>query len=157
MSAYSYTIRVDACLWRAFVLFLSFLSLSFQGVVSMCTGIWVDNEHGDRVGPNYIVTGVWKFRGRIGHRPLVELAKRWSQSEPTVYLDLHVRACSKDQLGIGFKYILSENGRMDMDTVDKGRRQFIERTTDELKREFGNDFVGWDIGPQTVIICHKAF
>lgn len=88
-------------------------------------------------------TGMWKFRDKVKPEELIEIAKKWSEEESKRYLDLHVRRCSKNQYGIGFQYIRKE---------DETPKQFFERISDFLRRNFGNDFVGWDISHETWVI-----
>ena len=103
-------------------------------------------ETGD-VPQGSIVSGMWKFRDRVSSETLAELARSWMRNAPNRYIDLHIRQCSKDQVGIGFKLAFESDGLFD---------QFFESMTDQLRRQFGNNFVGWDIGQQTHMICHKA-
>ena len=65
------------------------------------------------------------------------------------YIDLHVRKCSKNQFCIGFKYVL-RNGDSDQNPVKYAK--FFYGITDTLKREYGNDFVGWDVASETRLI-----
>jgi len=92
-------------------------------------------------------SGMWKFRDKIKPEELVKIAKKWAEEQPKNYTDLYVRRCSKNQLGIGFKY-----ARNDKETSE----QFFERVSDSLRRQFGNDFVGWDISNEIWVIKQKA-
>lgn len=91
-----------------------------------------------------VVSGMWKFRDTVSEVELTLLAGSWKEAEPDKYLDLHIRKCSKDQIGIGFQYVCGYN--------DQEHRKFFERMTDELKRRFGNNFAGWDISQTTIRI-----
>ena len=88
-------------------------------------------------------SGMWKFRDKITPEELVKVAEQLRDEEPRKYIDLHIRRCSKDQIGIGFKYVRDD---------DETSKDFFERISDPLRRQFGNDFVGWDIGHMTWII-----
>jgi len=81
-----------------------------------------------------VVSGIWKFKNHKASE-LAILAASWKEAEPDKYLDLHVRRCSKDQIGISFQYQCGCSGH----------DEFFNKITDQLKRDFGNDFVGWDI------------
>ena len=89
-----------------------------------------------------VVSGMWKFSDRVGPDVLTRLAYIWKDEEPGKYLGpLSVRKCSKDQLGIQFMYIFGEGDH----------KEFFRRVTDFLKRQFGNNYVGYDIGSPTWI------
>ncbi len=83
-----------------------------------------------------IVAGIWKFeKSKVTAHELVDLAIEWRQREHGVrYHMLHVRQCSDKQWGIGFQVAL----------CTKTPQEFFHSMTDQLKRKFGNDFVGWD-------------
>lgn len=89
-----------------------------------------------------VVSGMWKFSDTIGVEALIALAIELKTSEPERYLDLHVRKCSKDQLGISFQYIFEGDDY----------KKFFHRITDQLKRLFGNGYVGWDVASPTWMI-----
>lgn len=88
---------------------------------------------------------MWKFRDKIAPEELIKIAEKWRDEESRKYIDLHIRCCSKNQIGIGFKYVRDDN---------ETSEQFFERISDSLRRQFGNDFVGWDIAHSTWIIRH---
>ena len=82
---------------------------SFQGVHDMCTGMprmcsKTSPSRGENCHEN-IASGIWKFRVGVmtSEDKLVCLAREWYRAEPDRYLDLHIRACSGSQIGIGFK------------------------------------------------------
>ncbi len=83
-----------------------------------------------------IVAGIWKFNmKKVDSQQLLDLAIEWRQRERGVrYEYLHVRQCSDNQWGIGFQVAL----------CTKTSQEFFHSITDQLKRKFGNDFVGWD-------------
>ncbi len=92
-----------------------------------------------------IITGLWKFHERVSEEQLISVAKSLIQ-DPS-YMQVYIRKASKDQNGIGFMYDCShsENYKKDYDI-------FFDENSDKLKREFGNDLVGWDISSSTIII-----
>lgn len=92
---------------------------------------------------NYI-TGLWKFRDTVPMEELTKVAQEWAQDER--YLQLYIRQCSKDQYGIGFMYQYND------DDTHAARHEYGERTSDILKRKFGNDLAGWDYANPTWII-----
>lgn len=104
-----------------------------------------DVESRDQYEKNYAM-GMWKFNDKISIKELTEVAKRWATEDPD-YLQLYVRKCSKDQYGVGFTYKLKEeksgSGQHD---------EYFRQTSDFLKRKFGNDLVGWDLGSPVWII-----
>lgn len=92
-----------------------------------------------------IVSGLWKFRSSITHEQLEELARQWLEEDPA-YTQLFIRKCSTDQNGIGFMYQLPEGDEKEL------YREYFEKTSDTLKRAFGNDLAGWDISCPTWIL-----
>ena len=94
---------------------------------------------------NYI-TGLWKFSDRVSVEQLQEVAKKWGNEDPK-YLNLYVRKCSKDQYAIGFSYDYSHQ-----ESTEKQNSEYMNPVMDSLKRQFGNDLVGWDISSPTWII-----
>lgn len=81
-----------------------------------------------------LIMGLWKFQERIGEKDLIEVATEWANDAK--YVQLYIRKVSKDQLGIGFAY--------ESDGTKETYEDYFDRTSDGLKRKFGNDFVGWD-------------
>lgn len=93
---------------------------------------------------NYIM-GLWKFSDKISNEELGKVAEKWASEDPN-YLQLYLRKVSKNQMGIGFTYDLG-----DADTI-KAHDEYFDRTTDFLKRKFGNDLAGWDMGSSVWVI-----
>lgn len=87
-----------------------------------------------------IISGIWKFRERIPIEVLHEVAHQFLAEEPNAYRSMQVRKCSKNQYGICFVYDCGESAH-DKSVYDR----FFDRMTDRLKRQFGNDLVGWDV------------
>jgi len=92
------------------------------------------------------VMGLWKFSGKVSTKELNNVASKWAAEDPN-YLQLYIRKVSKDQMGIGFTYQLAK----DVDTK-AGHDEYFERTSDYLKRNFGNDLVGWDIASAVWVV-----
>ncbi len=94
---------------------------------------------------NY-VTGLWKFSDKVPVDQLVEVAEKWAKEDQD-YIQLYVRKASKNQYAIGFMYKLpqEESGPGQHD-------EYFNKTSDALKRSFGNDLVGWDLASPTWII-----
>lgn len=94
-----------------------------------------------------VASGLWKFTTDVdGISDLIGVAQHWLEEEPDNWLRLYVRKCSKDQYGIGFEYKLAGPD------YSAGFRRFFHKITDQLKRKFGNNFIGWDVAPQTIFI-----
>lgn len=90
--------------------------------------------------------GLWKFSSKIPKEDLVKFAEQWAAEDPN-YLQLYVRKVSKDQNGIGFTYQIPEG----IDT-QKAHDEYFDKTSDILKRNFGNDLAGWDIASTVMVI-----
>lgn len=94
---------------------------------------------------NYII-GLWKFSSNVSVEKLQEVAKKWAAEDPK-YLQLYVRKCSKDQYGIGFTYDYTHQ-----EPSEGQNKEYMDPVMDSLKRQFGNDLVGWDIASPAWII-----
>jgi len=86
----------------------------------------------------YKVIGYWKFREKLPLEELGKLADEWAK-DPN-YEELHIRKTSSDQVGLGFTYNDPRGN------TKEASDQYYEETSDILRRRFGNDLVGWDIG-----------
>jgi len=93
-----------------------------------------------------VMMGIWKFSDKIPMKDLIETAQKWAK-EDEKYLQLYIRKVSKDQYGIGFTY--DAKGQEDR---KKFHDEYFYRVSDVLKREYGNDLVGWDIASSAYII-----
>lgn len=100
--------------------------------------------------PN-VISGLFKFEiTSTRHEDdkvviLTNVANDWSATDKK-WQRLYVRKCSKTQYGIGFEYLLEGTD------YEKDHKKFFHKMTDQLKREFGNDFVGWDMASPTWMI-----
>lgn len=94
-----------------------------------------------------LVMGIWKFSDKIPVEDLVKLAQKWAKEDEN-YSQLYVRKVSKDQYGIGFTY--NPKGQ----DLKKAYDEYHYKVSDSLRRQFGNDLVGWDIatGPYVIPI-----
>jgi len=91
------------------------------------------------------IMGLWKFGSKVSIEQLKEVAKKWA--EDPKYLQLYVRKCSKDQYGIGFTYDYTHQ-----EPTEGQNKEFMDPIMDSLKRQFGNDLVGWDVASPVWII-----
>ena len=82
-----------------------------------------------------IVVGMWKFKDVVGSETLAKVANGYKQANPGKYGQMLVRRCSKDQLAISFSYRLG----------DQHFKHFSDRMWTDLKRKFGDIFVGHDL------------
>lgn len=89
-----------------------------------------------------LTMGIWKFHERVGNKELLNLANDWAKDDN--YVQLYIRKVSKDQLGIGFAY--------KSDGTKKAYDKYFDETSDMLKRNFGNDLVGWDIASSAQLV-----
>ena len=87
--------------------------------------------------PNLAI-GIWKFEDTVAREDLIKLAEEWRDGPEGVnYEILCIRKCSRNQFGLCFHYRLHLH--------EENHTQYLRRTTDLLKRRFGNQLVGWDI------------
>ena len=105
---------------------------------------WSGSETRDKYEKNYIM-GLWKFSDRVSMEDLINVAKK--AAEDPKYLSIYIRKCSKDQYGIGFTYDNS-----DKEPAEGQNAEYMNPVMDSLKRQFGNDLVGWDIASPAWII-----
>ena len=91
-----------------------------------------------------ILMGIWKFNNSISFNEILEVGDKW-KGEPN-FSYLYIRQVSKDQIGLGFTYIF------DTFISEEGYSKFLDEHTDILKRQFGNDFIGWDISKGATLI-----
>lgn len=89
-----------------------------------------------------LIMGLWKFHERVEHKDLIEVSDEWAKEDN--YKLLYIRSVSKDQNGIGFAY--------KADGSKKAYNEYFDKTSDYLKRKFGNDLVGWDISSSATTI-----
>lgn len=96
------------------------------------------------INPTLIVSGMWKFDETVTITTLIALAQEWNAGKNgSKYYDLHVRKCSKNQYGIGFKYVLDKESEYP---------KFFFRMKQQLQTRFGAQLVGWDIAQSTFIV-----
>lgn len=97
----------------------------------------------------HLVSGIWKFRTNIlsptpvTPEVLVALTREWCREFPSQHLEAHVRGCGKDQIGINVMIDLGP---------DVSLREYVYRISDKLRRQFGNDFVGWDLSDSVWVV-----
>ena len=95
------------------------------------------------------IIGIWKFSDKIAPETLAEIAEKWVHEDPR-YERLYVRKVSKDQHGIGFEYRAYEDS--DSEKCKQTYDDYLQGMTDKLKREFGNDLVGWDLSSSAIVV-----
>lgn len=88
------------------------------------------------------VSGIWKFSDSVGHDALVKAASAWKKAEPDNFKLLHIRRCSKNQMGIVFIY----------EYEGKNYKKFFHRILGQLKAEFGPKLAGWDMSSDIFVI-----
>lgn len=98
----------------------------------------------------HLAAGIWKFRvpfpasqTPVTPEVLLELAQEWRNEFPNQYRNICIRGCGKDQIGIDIMLDLGP---------DVTLREYIYRTSDKLRRQFGNDFVGWDLSDSVWVV-----
>ena len=83
------------------------------------------------------IAGLWKFGAEVSSSNLVEVAKSWLfDTDGNRYKRIEVRLYSPTKYAIDFCYALG----------GESQKTFVHRISDKLRRQFGNDLVGWDIG-----------
>jgi len=92
------------------------------------------------------IMGLWKFSDKISYKELNDVASKWAAEDPN-YLQLYLRKVSKDQIGIGFTYQIPEGKN-----VTTAQEEYFDKASDYLKRNFGNDLVGWDMAATVQLI-----
>lgn len=88
--------------------------------------------------------GEFKFRNQ-SQQALLTLARELSGAERGHWTDIWLREKEPGQFCLCFMYDL---GSFDKEAYDK----FVYKMTDRLKREFGNDFIGWSISSKMWVI-----
>ena len=97
-----------------------------------------------RVCREFMANGMWKFKDNVSVGTLLQLAEEWLDGpDGGNYQSLSVRRCSRDQYGIWFIY---------RPHLGSNQKQFFDQITDQLKRKFGNDFVGHDFSQEIWIV-----
>lgn len=85
-----------------------------------------------------LIAGTLRFSHLLKSEELLALVLAWKEAEGEHFAQLHLRPGSKGEHIIGFEYILK---------TDDTQEDFFYRTTDQLKRYYGNGLIGWDISP----------
>ena len=116
-------------------LFIPFISVS-KPVSNILSASYQTSKNIKNDGSVNYITGMWKFSDKVPQEQLVEVAKKWA--EDPKYLQLYVRKCSKDQYAIGFMYDFTHE-----EPSEGQNKKYMDPVMDSLKREFGNDLVGW--------------
>lgn len=97
-----------------------------------------------------IVSGLWKFSSIVTLEQLQEVVAEWRRAgQHDMWEEFYIRGVDRNgALGIGFRYRLCsavDGMLLTPKKLDQMKSMFFHRITDQLKRRFGNDLVGWDI------------
>jgi hypothetical protein len=104
-----------------------------------------------------LVSGLWKFNSNVSLQELETVALEWKERDYHGWQELYIRGVGPNHaLGIGFRYQLS--GINDPDwfphrSPEQAQKDFFHKMTDQLKRRFGNDFIGWDVSRPTRMLA----
>jgi hypothetical protein len=90
------------------------------------------------------VSGLLKFSPLIKLEELQQLALEWAQEEDADYQYLFISGCGKDG-ALGIYLVRNFSPEDSPEEMQRVLRRFVYKITDQLKRRFGNDFVGWDL------------
>lgn len=101
-----------------------------------------------------LLSGLWKFSPNVSASVLMKLAEKWKADHPE-YEKLYVRGSGKNgALGIGYEYRIPEGHKSQ--PVERSADEFFYDMTDRLKRQFGNDFTGFDVCLSGTYVMKKA-
>ncbi|MBX4199060.1 hypothetical protein KW800_02170 [Candidatus Parcubacteria bacterium] len=91
-----------------------------------------------------IVSGEIRFRASIHASELMSLIGKMKENDKKEgYLNLYVRPGEKGENFVGFQYELAEG---------ETEKKFLYKLTDRLKRQYGNDCMGWSISSPTWVL-----
>ena len=100
-----------------------------------------------------VASGMVKFRDCISAEALcVFFQERQVSFHGVTFEEMLIRKCAKDQNAVWFicRY---DDGKPQPEQERKDHfNRFYEELTDVLKRQFGNDFVGWDISSNIKVV-----
>jgi uncharacterized RmlC-like cupin family protein len=93
-----------------------------------------------------IAIGLWRFRSSLDPQELCAVAKEWlaGKNGETHMSGIDIRRSSRDEWVMQFAVDLS-NGSETTQEKEQKFEKFIYKTSDQLRRRFGNDLLGWDI------------
>lgn len=95
------------------------------------------------------IAGVWLFSGgQVAKRKIEAFAAELGKD--SCYTSLIVRA-TRD--GIGLQFIYHDSTDL---AVEEAQDELIRATTPALRREFGDMFLGWDIGSPAIPIYRRG-
>jgi hypothetical protein len=99
-----------------------------------------------------LVSGLWKFNSNVSLQELETVALEWKERDYHGWQELYIRGVGPNN-GIGFRYRLSGIYDPDCGSIRRSPEQvqkdFFHKMTDQLKRRFGNDFIGGDVSHPT--------
>jgi len=95
-----------------------------------------------------IINGTWKFKPKITLGQLAQFAEELTKDE--LYEKLYIRQTAKNPTAYGISFIYRSNHS------DKEWKEvfdeYIHTTSDKIRRQFGNDLIGWDLSSCMFII-----
>lgn len=80
------------------------------------------------------IAGLWKFKSSIPLKKLINIAKKWVGRNEGYY-QLYIRQVGPDENAIAFIF----------QSHDILLEDYLRNTSQELKKQFGEDLTGWDI------------
>lgn len=97
------------------------------------------------------VSGTLKFSPAIGLEELQALVLEWTQEESADYQHVRISGFGKGG-ALGISLVRNFPPEDTPDEMRRVLRRFTYKITDQLKRRFGNDFVGWDLSSPTHLL-----
>ena len=100
-----------------------------------------------------VACGKFMFQGNVPLGELMRVAQQWCASphDGPRFQQLVVRMDSRGRPCIEFIYEYARE-----DAEEQMRKtlyaKFVDRFTDQLRRSFGNDLVGWDISQSVMLV-----
>ena len=88
------------------------------------------------------IAGLWKFKDKVPLGSLITMAERWAKTNPG-YVQLFIRQVGHGENGIAFIY--QPRTKIPLES-------YLEKTSQELKKVFGNDLSGWDVATSLWIL-----
>ncbi len=99
-----------------------------------------------------VAAGYFRFRGRISPERLTVYFQNIQESRDYRYEQMFIRKSGRDENTLSFVCCYGPQGWPDEEARKAKYNEFYEFITDNLKRQFGNDFVGWDISGSIKVV-----
>ena len=105
-----------------------------------------------------IAIGLWRFRSSVDPQELCAVAKEWvtDKNGETYMSGIDIRRSSRDEWVMQFGVDLSSESETNSEKQQKFEK-FIYKTSDQLRRRFGNDLLGWDITSSAFYISSDMY